>query len=374
MSDENFISVQGLSKRFGSVAAVDDVTVNIKRGEFFSLLGPSGCGKTTLMRVIAGFEDATAGEVYLDGRPLGHTPPHRRPINMVFQSYAIFPHLTVQQNIAFGLRKDRLPKDEVNRLVEEALAMIKLPGYGARRANQLSGGQRQRVALARALIKRPKVLLLDEPLGALDKKLREQMQLELRALQKSVGITFVFVTHDQEEAMTMSDRIAVMNEGKVLEVGAPTQLYDRPRTHFVADFLGSMNFVDGLVRSTSETDAEVETEHLGLIRARKGDFPVASGKQVVVGIRPENLTVSTDQSAGDMNCIHGRIDNAAFLGDRSHIYVSVNGGRGTLLTLIQNLKGAASELGRHQGEVWVSWSYDAGILLPKVETQPGTND
>ncbi|GAB5471181.1 MAG: ABC transporter ATP-binding protein [Rhodospirillales bacterium] len=367
MSDEDYISIRALSKRFGSVSAVDDVTMSIKRGEFFSLLGPSGCGKTTLMRVIAGFEEATTGEVYLDGQAMGHTPPHRRPVNMVFQSYAIFPHLTVQQNIAFGLRKEKLPKAEVGRRVDEVLAMIKLSGYGTRRANELSGGQRQRVALARALIKRPKVLLLDEPLGALDKKLREQMQLELRALQRSVGITFVFVTHDQEEAMTMSDRIAVMNNGKVLEVGAPSQLYDRPKTHFVADFLGSMNFFDGLIKTNNGAEAEVETEQLGVIRTKNGAFPVAVGEKVVVGIRPENLAVSTDRAADNVNAVQGRIDDAAFLGDRSHIYVSVNGGRGTVLTLMQNVRGAASQIGRHKGEVCVSWSYDAGILLPRED-------
>lgn len=365
MSDERFISIRDLSKHFGSVRAVDDVSLDIRRGEFFSLLGPSGCGKTTLMRIIAGFEEATAGDVYIDEQAMGNTPPHRRPVNMVFQNYAIFPHLTVQQNIAFGLRKDKLPKTEVSRMVEEALAMIKLEGYGARKADQLSGGQRQRVALARALIKKPKVLLLDEPLGALDKKLREQMQLELRALQRSVGITFIFVTHDQEEAMTMSDRIAVMSEGKVLEVGAPTQLYDRPKTHFVADFLGSMNFFEGQVREMSETEVQVETRELGLIRVQKGDLPVTSGDDVIVAIRPENVIVSTTQQHDDSNSVKGRIDNAAFLGDRSHIYVSVNGGSTTFLTLMQNLKGAASEIGRHENDVWLNWSYDSGILLPK---------
>jgi len=365
MSDENFISIQDLSKRFGSVRAVDDVTVGIKRGEFFSLLGPSGCGKTTLMRIIAGFEEAASGDVYIDDQPMGHTPPHKRPVNMVFQNYAIFPHLTVHQNIAFGLRKDRLPKDEVNRMVEEALEMIKLPGYGSRGAHQLSGGQRQRVALARALIKKPKVLLLDEPLGALDKKLREQMQLELRALQKSVGITFIFVTHDQEEAMTMSDRIAVMSEGKVLEVGTPTQLYDRPKTHFVAEFLGSMNFFDGQVKGMADAIAQVETEHLGMIRVKKGDLPISPGKKVVVAIRPEHVTVSTQRVEGETNTVRGRIENAAFLGDRSQIYVSVNGGSSTVLTLMQNVEGAASQIGGHDNDVWLNWSYDTGILLSK---------
>lgn len=366
MSEENFISIRKLSKHFGSVRAVDDVSVDIKQGEFFSLLGPSGCGKTTLMRIIAGFEEATAGDVHIDDQPMGNTRPYKRPVNMVFQNYAIFPHLTVHQNIAFGLRKDKLPKDEVNRLVEEALDMIKLPDYGSRRADQLSGGQRQRVALARALIKKPKVLLLDEPLGALDKKLREQMQLELRALQKSVGITFIFVTHDQEEAMTMSDRIAVMSEGKVLEVGTPTQLYDRPKTHFVADFLGSMNFFDGRVEEIVNEMALIETKQVGKIRLRKNDLPIECGNDVVVAIRPENVTVSTRQLDDDINTVKGRINTAAFLGDRSHLYVSVNGSSDTVLTLMQNLGGAASRIGSQTDEIWLNWSDDAGILLPRI--------
>ncbi|MFV1853136.1 MAG: ABC transporter ATP-binding protein [Thalassospira sp.] len=367
MNDESFISIQNLSKRFGPVKAVDDVSINIRRGEFFSLLGPSGCGKTTLMRIIAGFEEASSGDVFIDGQPMGYTPPHKRPVNMVFQNYAIFPHLTVQQNIAYGLRKDKLPKDQMTRMVEEALEMIKLPGYGSRGAHQLSGGQRQRIALARALIKKPKVLLLDEPLGALDKKLREQMQLELRELQKSVGITFIFVTHDQEEAMTMSDRIAVMSEGQVLEVGAPPQLYHHPRTHFVADFLGSMNFFDGKIRDISNDMAHVDTEHLGMILVKKGDLPVSQGDKVVVALRPEHISVSNQKAEGETNTVGGQIANAAFLGDRSHIYVSVNGGSNTVMALMQNVEGTVSEFGGQKSDVWLNWSYEAGILLPMVE-------
>src|SRR5215475_13118056 len=243
--DDTFISLRGISKHFGSVCAVDDVSFDIRRGEFFSLLGPSGCGKTTLLRMLAGFEFPTTGEIFIDGQPMLSVPPNERPTNMVFQSYAIFPHLTVAENIGYGLRKKGLTKAEIAATVEQALDRIKLAGYGSRGAHQLSGGQRQRVALARALVCRPKVLLLDEPLGALDKKLREEMQIELRQLQRSVGITFVFVTHDQEEALTMSDRIAVMSKGTILQIDTAERLYEAPSCREVAGFIGSMNFIDG---------------------------------------------------------------------------------------------------------------------------------
>ena len=367
MSDDVFISLQNLSKHFGKVKAVDDVSFDIRRGEFFSLLGPSGCGKTTLMRMIAGFEEASIGDVFIDGQPMGKIPPHERPVNMVFQNYAIFPHLTVEQNIAFGLRKEKLPKKERARRVEEALEMIKLPGYGPRGANQLSGGQRQRVALARALIKKPKVLLLDEPLGALDKKLREQMQLELRDLQKSVGITFIFVTHDQEEAMTMSDRIAVMNQGQALEIDMPSRLYEHPKSHFVADFLGSMNFFHGRVSEVKDEMVIVDTEEVGRVRITTSTANVERGSPVVVGIRPENVTISSERADEESNCVKGLIDTTAFLGDRSHIYFSVNEGRDTILALMQNLGGAASRIRGNSSEVSLSWSDDACILLPARE-------
>lgn len=365
MSDSSFISIQNAAKHFGPVKAVDDVSFDIARGEFFSLLGPSGCGKTTLMRMIAGFEEATHGEVYIDGQPMGRIPPHKRPVNMVFQNYAIFPHLTVRQNIAFGLRKDKLPKTELDERVNEALEMIKLSGYGERGATQLSGGQRQRVALARALIKKPKVLLLDEPLGALDKKLREQMQLELRALQKSVGITFIFVTHDQEEAMTMSDRIAVMSDGKALEIDGPAALYEKPKTRFVADFLGSMNFFDGSVKSVEGSNAVVETKQAGPVTIRNMAHQPAVGANVIVAVRPENVLVSETEPKNTENRVRGKINAAAYLGDRSHIYVSVDGGEDPILTLMQNLGGAASRMGGEQNDVWLHWAEDAAILLPK---------
>ncbi|MBU0885603.1 MAG: ATP-binding cassette domain-containing protein, partial [Alphaproteobacteria bacterium] len=237
-NSDAFIDIRAVSKRFGSVTAVDGVDLAIRQGEFFSLLGASGCGKTTLLRMIAGFEMPTEGDILIDGQVMTDVPANRRPTNMVFQNYAIFPHLTVRDNIAYGLRKDGLPRADLDRKVDAALEMIKLSGYGARRSTELSGGQRQRVALARALIKRPKVLLLDEPLGALDKKLRETMQLELRQIQDEIGITFVFVTHDQEEALTMSCRVAVMAQGRVMQVATPRELYETPNSRAVASFIG----------------------------------------------------------------------------------------------------------------------------------------
>ncbi|NRB36628.1 MAG: ABC transporter ATP-binding protein, partial [Rhodobacteraceae bacterium] len=258
MTSDAFISIQNVNKFFGSFQAIDDINMDIGRGEFFSLLGASGCGKTTLLRMLAGFESTSAGEIYIDGQPMADVPPHQRPVNMVFQSYAIFPHLNVRDNIAYGLRKSGLTKAQKYDRVEEMLEMIKLPGYGQRKATQLSGGQRQRVALARALILKPKVLLLDEPLGALDKQLREQMQLELRALQRQIGITFVFVTHDQEEALTLSDRIAVMAGGKVLQVDTPAGLYETPKSRDVASFIGNMNFFRGTVHRNGADMGRIE--------------------------------------------------------------------------------------------------------------------
>ncbi|MFO1238504.1 MAG: ABC transporter ATP-binding protein, partial [Alphaproteobacteria bacterium] len=257
MTTPDFIHVDHVTKRFGSFRAVDDADFGIKQGEFFSLLGPSGCGKTTLLRMIAGFEFPTEGEIYIDGQPVTGVPANKRPTNMVFQSYAIFPHLNVYDNIAYGLRKLRLSKAELDKRVQDALAMIKLSGFEDRKSDQMSGGQRQRIALARALVNRPKVLLLDEPLGALDKKLREQMQFELRQLQKTVGITFIFVTHDQEEALSLSDRIAVMQKGQVLQIASPRELYESPNCREVADFIGTMNFLHGSVKAIDGKTAVV---------------------------------------------------------------------------------------------------------------------
>jgi spermidine/putrescine ABC transporter ATP-binding subunit len=364
VSDEHIISIQGVSKEFAGVKAVNDVDLGIRRGEFFSLLGPSGCGKTTLLRMLAGFESPTRGEIFIDEQAMSAIPPHRRPVNMVFQSYAIFPHLDVRGNIAFGMRKSGLSKSEVNARVEEMLEMIKLPGYASRGATQLSGGERQRVALARALIKEPKVLLLDEPLGALDKKLREQMQLELRALQKRVGITFVFVTHDQEEALTMSDRVAVMSKGRVLQVEGPMGLYERPTTRFVADFIGTMNFFGGTVREAGNGTVSIDAGALGQVRAATQDEAFTVGAEFVVAIRPEKLRLTFEAPGPAVNVAEGRMGPAAYLGDRSHLYVHLTGRDEPVAVAMQNEGRSAVGIDQTDQPVWLSWADDAIVLLP----------
>ena len=368
MSDEHIISIRGVFKEFAGVKAVNDVNLEIRRGEFFSLLGPSGCGKTTLLRMLAGFESPTRGEIFIDEQAMSAIPPHKRPVNMVFQSYAIFPHLDVRGNIAFGMRKSGLPKSEIDARVEEMLEMIKLPGYANRGATQLSGGERQRVALARALIKQPKVLLLDEPLGALDKKLREQMQLELRALQKSVGITFVFVTHDQEEALTMSDRVAVMSKGRVLQVEGPMGLYEQPTTRFVADFIGTMNFFDGTVRGGGNGATTIDAGVLGEVRAETRDGAFGAGSEIVVAIRPEKLRLTFEApgagpSEGGVNMVEGWMGPAAYLGDRSHLYVYLTGRDEPVAVAMQNAGRSAVGIDRIDQPVWLSWAEDAVVLL-----------
>ncbi len=365
MTERSFISIQDVSKHFGDVRAVDNVDLEIAKGEFFGLLGPSGCGKTTLLRMLAGFETPTSGEIFIDNEPSAAVPHFLRPVNMVFQNYAIFPHLNVFQNIAFGLRKDKLSKDELTRQVDTALEMIKLEGYGNRGAHELSGGQRQRVALARALVKKPKVLLLDEPLGALDKKLREQMQLELRDLQRELGITFVFVTHDQEEALTMSDRIAVMADGKVLEQGAPAKIYERPQTRFAADFLGSMNFIDGQIKGIDGDAYVIETDQLGTIKAPNTAQKFAEGEKLTIGLRPENIQISPRASKVQReNSVNAVVKTAAYLGDRAHIYVVLKDASEPVLVTMQNLEGAISNTLESNLDVAISWS-DRSVLMLK---------
>ncbi|MEM7240138.1 MAG: ABC transporter ATP-binding protein [Pseudomonadota bacterium] len=357
------ISIQNVSKSFGLVRAVEDVSIDIGHGEFFSLLGSSGCGKTTLLRMLAGFEGATSGEIYIDGQPMSAVPPHHRPVNMVFQSYAIFPHLNVRDNIAYGLRKQKLSRDERNGRVDELLELIKLPGYGDRRANQLSGGQRQRVALARALILRPKVLLLDEPLGALDKQLREQMQIELRALQRAVGITFVFVTHDQEEALTLSDRIAVMSGGEVLQMDTPHMLYERPSSREVASFIGTMNFFEGRIIDRANGHATLDVQALGKLSIPIDRLPVLYGDQLCVAIRPEKFALSQDADGIAENSIQGELDTAAYLGERSHFFVRVNGAERPVAVSSQNDSSTVIGDENRGRPVWLNWSDDAMVVL-----------
>jgi spermidine/putrescine ABC transporter ATP-binding subunit len=363
MNEQSIISIRAVSKNFGAVRAVVDVDLEVQRGEFFSLLGPSGCGKTTLLRMLAGFESPSEGEIYIDDQPMSAIPAYRRPVNMVFQNYAIFPHLDVGANIAFGLRKSGLSKAEMNAQVEEMLDLIKLPGYAERGPTELSGGERQRISLARALIKRPKVLLLDEPLGALDKKLREQMQLELRDLQKSVGITFVFVTHDQEEALTMSDRIAVMSKGRVLQVESPTGLYEKPNSRFVANFIGNMNFFDGRVQESHNGTAVIDAGPLGSIETTPEGGAPDVGTDVVVAIRPEKLKLHFEAPGEGANIVEGRMGPVAYLGERSHFHVLLPGCEQPVVVAVQNMERSVVGLAATDQSIWLSFSSESVVLL-----------
>jgi spermidine/putrescine transport system ATP-binding protein len=317
-----------------AVAAVQSINLGVRPGEFFTLLGPSGCGKTTTLRMIAGFEAVTNGEVLIQGRTMNRVPPNRRPVNTVFQHYALFPHLSVADNVAFGLTVRRVPRLERKRRADEALEMVRLPGTGSRRPSQLSGGQQQRVALARALINRPAVLLLDEPLGALDLKLRKEMQTELKRLQRQVGITFIYVTHDQEEALTMSDRIAVMSSGRVLQVGDPVTIYEAPATRFVADFIGETNFLMGTVASTVNGTAHIAMGG-GLVPVPTGAQALSAGQSVTVTIRPEKLDL-TRTATGAAPALSGVVDEVVYIGTDTRYVVKLESGE-TAVARIQNL-------------------------------------
>ncbi len=356
---ETMISIRQVGKYFGHFPALSDVSLDIRRGEFFSLLGASGSGKTTLLRILAGFVAASEGEVRIDGAPMDAVPPHQRPVNMVFQNYAIFPHLNVRDNIGFGLRKLRLDRAERARRIDAMLDLIKLPGFGDRRADQLSGGQRQRVALARALILRPKVLLLDEPLGALDKQLREQMQMELRALQRSVGITFVLVTHDQEEAMALSDRIAVMAEGRVLQVDAPSRLYEAPVSRTVASFIGSMNFLTGQRLGDEGGMARIRIADSLLCRIPAERLAGCKGAPCLA-IRPEHIALHSARPEGDG--LPGVLQDRVYMGERTHYHVSIGDAQETVVVSLPN--SAARQRPQAPGTpVWLSWDPDALIAV-----------
>lgn len=356
--DRAFIQIQRASKVYGAVRAVDDITLNIQSGELFSLLGASGCGKTTLLRMLAGFAFPTSGEIYIDGQAMASVPPHRRPVNMVFQNYAIFPHLNVRDNIGYALRKQRLSRAKFNHKVDAMLEMIKLPGFGQRRSNELSGGERQRVALARALICRPKVLLLDEPLSALDKKLREQMQFELRELQREVGITFVFVTHDQEEALSLSDRIAVMSAGKCIQVDTPSRLYEAPRTPEVARFIGTMNTIAATVVRCADGAATVDAGPVGVFSTPVDGGRLAAGQAILVAVRPEKINLSDDKPDAGVR-VQGEMRAATYLGDRKKFYVKVSGLDAPLAVSGQGAEHATQD----RRTVWLSWSAADVVLL-----------
>ena len=339
------VRLEQVTKRFHDVVAVDDLTLDIERGQFFSMLGPSGCGKTTTLRMIAGFEEATSGTIYLGDADVTNRPPFKRDVNTVFQNYALFPHLDVFENVAFGLRRRKVGGPEITRQVGAMLELVELPGYQRRKPNELSGGQQQRVALARALINHPRVLLLDEPLGALDLKLRKQMQLELKRIQTEVGITFVYVTHDQEEAMTMSDNIAVMRAGKIEQLGTPEQLYERPATEFVAGFLGVSNLLAGrVVAGTADDRATLEIELYGGRRVFGPGEGLTVGAEVKVGVRPEKLRLEASHdgatngaAAADSNLIEGRVTDASYIGVSTQYVVRLDGGQ-DVVVYAQNLE------------------------------------
>ncbi|MBM3613259.1 MAG: ABC transporter ATP-binding protein [Alphaproteobacteria bacterium] len=362
IGDGPIAAFRAATKRFGDVVAADALTLGIVRGEFLSFLGPSGCGKTTALRMLAGFETPTSGEVFLDGEEVSRVPPHRRPVNMVFQHYALFPHLTVAQNIAYGLmqRRPRPDRAEIARRVDRALGMVRLSGFGPRRIWEMSGGQQQRVALARAIVNEPKILLLDEPLAALDRKLRREMQIELQTLQRQLGITFVLVTHDQEEALSMSDRICIMRGGRIVQIGAPADLYDRPLNRYVADFVGKSNFVDGVLREV--------TGPLGRIEAAGGPplagwiaAPMAAGSRVTLSIRPEQIGLSRSAAEGGEPVT---VVNRIFLGEHTE-YLVRHARLGDLLVLVARQAEAGTGGFAPGDAAFAAWQPETALILPQ---------
>ena len=355
------VDVRSVSKRFGTgadaVAALDDVSVQIAENEFFTLLGPSGCGKTTLLRLIAGFEMPSAGEILLEGKDISGLPPYQRPVNTVFQNYALFPHMTVAGNIAFGLEMLGKPKAEIEATVQEMLRLVRMEELANRKTSQISGGQQQRVALARALAPRPRVLLLDEPLSALDFKLRKDMQIELKRLQAETGITFIFVTHDQEEALTMSDRIAVMSKGKILQVGSPRDIYDRPAVRFVANFIGDTNFLEGKVESLKADTARIKLTSGAVIEAARGSSEASKGGKVTIVIRPEHAQI-TKESAG---LLKGRLETVVYFGTDTHFHVKLHSGEAFIVRQQNSRAGAASL--KQGSRVGISISATAAQML-----------
>ena len=352
------VRFEAVSKRFGAISAVEDLTLDIAHGEFFALLGPSGCGKTTLLRLLAGFEAPNQGRILLDGEDIVDIPPHQRPVNMMFQSYALFPHLTVEGNIAFGLRQEHVSRRERAERVADMLALTRLQGFEKRRVGQLSGGQRQRVALARSLIKRPRVLLLDEPLAALDKKLRAETQFELMELQRKLGTTFVIVTHDQEEAMTVADRIAVMNEGRLIQLAEPSDIYERPKSRWVAEFLGEVSLIEGRI---GEDSRDMLTAIGNLRIADTAGAQV--GEKVALALRPEKLRMDNERPAGEgRNAVAGTVFEIGYRGDMS-LYKVRLADRTLMKVALVNTAARGAPPFAVGDLVWLSWLPDAGVVL-----------
>ena len=362
-SDKPYIQIEGVSKRFGQALAVDNVSLDIYRGELFTILGGSGCGKSTLLRMLAGFESPTSGRILIDGVDITAMPPYERPINMMFQSYAVFPHMNVEQNIAYGLKKEKLPAAEIRQRVAEMLELVQLEQFSRRKPDQLSGGQKQRVALARALAKRPKVLLLDEPLAALDKKLREQTQFELMNLQDRLGTTFVVVTHDQEEAMTLATRIAVMQTGKFIQTGTPGEVYEFPCNHYVADFFGNINIFDATVISSNAGSLEVELENSGTRIVAPHPQALAKGTNIRIGVRPEKLLITAEEPDQNQYTVtRGVVEELAYYGNRCVYRVRASSGR-VIQVSAQNYRRSAELLLEWDDEVYLSWDTSCSVVL-----------
>jgi putrescine transport system ATP-binding protein len=359
-----FVRIKNVTKKFGDVAAVSDVSLDIYKGELFCLLGGSGSGKSTLLRMLAGFEQPTAGRIEIDGQDMTEVPPYNRPVNMMFQSYALFPHMNVEQNIAYGLKRDGLPRAEISARVAELLTLVKLQDYGKRKPHQLSGGQRQRVALARALAKRPKLLLLDEPLGALDKKLREETQFELVKIQETLGVTFIVVTHDQEEAMSLATRIGVMNQGEIAMIGEPTDIYEFPNSRFVAGFIGSVNMVEGTVTEDEPDHVRIRSAELGCDIHVGHGVDCAPDQILWWAIRPEKVHLSREKPANphNANVTHGMVEDIGYLGDMSVYQVVLDSGKRLRVTQTNTVRGNPDAITWDE-QVYVSWGDTSGSVL-----------
>ena len=360
-----YVRIENVTKRFGDFVAVDNVSLSVFKGEIFCLLGGSGCGKTTLLRMLAGFEAPTSGRIFIDGQDMADTLPYERPVNMMFQSYALFPHMTVEKNVAFGLEQEKLSRKEIDQRVADMLDIVKLSELGRRKPHQLSGGQRQRVALARALVKRPKLLLLDEPLAALDKKLREATQFELINLQEQLGVTFVVVTHDQEEAMTLATRIGVMDRGEIVQVGTPSEIYEYPTSKFVADFIGSVNMFEGRLTEDKPNYVRIQSPELSCAIYVDHGISSAPGAMVWAAIRPEKIEIRREEPSGQDNRARGVVRDIAYMGDMSIYLVKIDSGKLVRVTMPNSVRLDDDERISWEETVWLSWDPSSPVVLPQ---------
>ncbi len=359
--DPNFIQIIDVVKKFGSSTAVDHVSLNIAKNEVFGLLGSSGCGKSTLLRMMAGLETLTSGRILIDGIDLASMPPYHRPVNMMFQSYALFPHMTVEGNVAYGLKQESVPKQEIKERVQSALELVQMQDYAKRQPHQLSGGQQQRVALARSLVKRPKLLLLDEPMSALDKKIRQKTQFELGNILYKVGVTCMMVTHDQEEAMTMADRIAVMSAGKIAQIGTPNDVYEFPNSRFSAEFIGSTNMFEG---ELSDDDSDlVICPYLDTPLQTRHPNNLPKGAPITISIRPERIRLHTQKPQADSNCTHGVLEQIAYMGSYTLFYIRCTSGKMIEVNVSRQVLGQLESVPHYDDAVWLSWDLDSGVVL-----------